>query len=162
MLITAINEMPENSRLWVYQGDRVFLQEEKTQIEILLQNFIGQWAAHGAELKATYQIVYDQFIVIAVDESFNNASGCSIDSSVGLIRSIEQNFNLSLLDRTKVAVIDNETINTYAFNTVKQKISEGEINPGSIVFNNTVQNVGEWKSSWKQQAKSSWMARFFN
>ncbi|MFY0598273.1 MAG: hypothetical protein JXR03_01290 [Cyclobacteriaceae bacterium] len=158
----AIEHMPATSRLWVYQADRPFLQEEKLQIDILTQNFLSQWAAHGAELKASHMIEYDQFIVIAVDESFHAASGCSIDSSVNFVRSIEQKFGLSLLDRTKVAVLDDDKIEIHPFNAIKQQISTGNISPTATVFNNAVQNVGEWKSSWRQEARLSWMGRFFN
>lgn len=154
--------MPENSRLWVYQADRPFTQEEEIQITLLLEKFISQWAAHGAELKASSVIIKNQFIIIAVDEGHNAASGCSIDASVGLIRSIEQKFQLSLLDRTKVAIDHGNEINIYPFNALKQKIADGTILPNSTVFNNTVQSVGEWKANWKQEAKMSWMGRFFN
>lgn len=161
MIAQAIDQLPSTSRLWVYQSSRAFLPEEKLRIDILIQNFLNQWAAHGNELAASFKLEYDQFIVIAVDELFNEASGCSIDSSVNLIRSIEQEFDVNLLDRTKVAVLNDGQIQIFPFNSVKQKITEGEIKADSIVFNNAVQNVGEWKSSWKQEAKSSWMGRFF-
>ncbi len=161
MTVQTIDQLPATSRLWVYQSDRAFAPAEKIQIEQVLQSFLDQWAAHGSELKSAYAIKQDQFIVIAVDESHHGASGCSIDASVSVIRSIEQQFGVSLLDRTKVAVLDNDKITIYPFNGIKSKITEGAINPDMTVFNNTVQTLGEWQTSWKQPAKESWMGRFF-
>ncbi|MFT7233727.1 MAG: hypothetical protein ACI8TA_002953 [Cyclobacteriaceae bacterium] len=161
MITQEIDLMPATSRLWVYQADRAFLPEEKIQIEILVQGFLNQWAAHGAALNASFSIEFDQFIVIAVDESHSAASGCSIDASVGLIRNIETQFGLSLLDSTKVAVLKNEKINIYPFNAIKANVVNGEIDPDSIIFNNTVQTLGQWKTDWQQTAKSSWIGRFF-
>jgi hypothetical protein len=161
MIAETIDQMPATSRLWVYQSDRAFTKDEKIQLEILLGRFLDQWAAHGSALKSNFSIAFDQFIVIAVDESYHGASGCSIDASVNVIRSIEQQFGLSLLDRTKVAVLADGQITIYPFNAIKAKVSEGAIKPDMIVFNNTVQSLGEWKSNWKQVASESWMKRFF-
>ncbi|MEP0365415.1 MAG: hypothetical protein ABJN36_08035 [Cyclobacteriaceae bacterium] len=162
MVTSAIDTMPANARLWVYQSNRRFLPEEKIQIGVYLENFLKQWAAHGAELKSAYTLEYDQFIVIAVDESFNAASGCSIDASVGVIRTIEQEFDVSLLDRTNVAVLHEGEIATYPFNQIKQHVADGKILPDDTVFNNTVQTFGDWQANWQQKAKESWVSRFFN
>lgn len=162
MVVQSIKQMPATSRLWVYQSGRAFSAAEKIQIAQVLQSFLDQWAAHGSELKSAYSIEYDQFIVIAVDESHHGASGCSIDASVGVIRSIEQQFDVSLLDRTQVAVLADDEISVYPFNGIKSKVAEGAIKPNMIVFNNTVQNLGEWQASWKQPASESWVGRFFS
>lgn len=161
MVVQPINKMPADSRLWVYQSDRPFTEEEKIQIEQVLQSFLSQWAAHGSELRSTYSIEYDQFIVIAVDENHHAASGCSIDASVGVIRSIEKQFGLSLLDRTKVAVLANDQINVYPFNAIKSKIAEGLIKRDTTIFNNTVDHLHAWQANWRQPASESWMGRFF-
>ncbi|WP_258103154.1 hypothetical protein [Marinoscillum sp. MHG1-6] len=162
MITQTLEQMSDNARLWVYQSTRPFIPEEKVQIEMQLQRFVNQWAAHGQDLDATFVIAYDQFIVIAVDESRHGASGCSIDSSVGLIRSMEQEFGLSLLDRTQIAVESNERIQMFPFNAIKENVQSGVIGQESVVFNNSVQSLGDWKQNWKQKAKDSWMKRFFS
>ncbi|MEQ9303133.1 MAG: hypothetical protein RJQ14_04390, partial [Marinoscillum sp.] len=101
-----INNMPDHSRVWIYQSTRPFSDSEKTLISAQLDEFTKQWAAHGQQLTATYSIELDQFIVLAVDESHHQASGCSIDSSVRVIQVIEQQTGLTLLDRSKVAFLN--------------------------------------------------------
>lgn len=159
--MSKINQMPDHARIWVYQSSRPFSENEKGFISDQLTNFTGQWAAHGQQLAATFGIELDQFIVLAVDESMHQASGCSIDSSVRVIQHIEQHTGLSLLDRTQVAFIDHDQVSIRPFNALKQAVIEGIIKPETVIFNNAVQNVGEWKNNWKQPASESWLKRFF-
>jgi hypothetical protein len=159
---SAIANLQDHSRLWVYQSNRSFDANEREEINSLLATFVSQWAAHGSQLSAAYDLPYDQFIVLAVDERQAMASGCSIDSSVNLIRQIEVKYGLTLLDRSLVAFLDKEALNIIPFNKSKANIENGLIKKDTIIFNNAVASVGEWKTNWKQQASDSWMARFFN
>ncbi len=159
---SAVANLQDHSRLWVYQSNRSFDANEREEINSLLATFVSQWAAHGSQLSAAYDLPYDQFIVLAVDERQAMASGCSIDSSVNLIRQIEVKYGLTLLDRSLVAFLDKEALNIIPFNKSKANIENGLIKKDTIIFNNAVASVGEWKTNWKQQASDSWMARFFN
>ena len=159
--MSIINEMPDHSRIWVYQANRTFSPEEKQFISAQLRQFTDQWAAHGRQLAANFSIEKDQFIVLAVDETQHAASGCSIDASVHIIQHIEQETGLSLLDRTAVAFMNGETVNIRPFNQIKQAVVDGEIKEDTIIFNNTVQNAGDWKAQWQQPATESWVKRFF-
>ena len=158
---SMIDQMPDDSRLWVYQSSRAFTAEEQQIIAANMKVFVDQWAAHGQQLAASCSILHDQFIVLAVDESQAAASGCSIDASVAIIRQIEQALDISLLDRSQVAYLKEGQVHLASFNRIKQAIAEGDIQKDTIVFNNAVSNAGDWKSSWKIPAASSWMARHF-
>jgi len=159
--MSIINEMPDHSRIWVYQGNRTFSDQEKEFITSQLEQFTGQWAAHGRQLTATFSIEKDQFIVLAVDESQHQASGCSIDASVHVIQHIEQQTGLTLLDRSAVAYLTDDQVNVKPFTQIKQAVVDGEIKQDTIIFNNAVQNAAEWKQSWKQHAVDSWLKRYF-
>lgn len=160
-MLASVETMPDSARLWVYQADRQFTDEELNLVHQLTSQFVDGWAAHGTGLTATYLIAHNQFIILMVDESQEMASGCSIDSSVSLIRELESRLGLSLLDRSKIAVLQDE-LEMYPLNGIKSAVQSGKINPDATVFNNAVSTYGDWKSNWKQQAKSSWMGRFFD
>ncbi len=161
-MITSIVEMPDQAKVWVYQANRPFSDSERILIEKNLEAFCGQWAAHGKQLTSTYSIEKNQFIILAVDESGHQASGCSIDSSVHFIQQIEQATGLSLLDKSQVAFETEEGIIIKPFNKLKEAVTTGEIKPDTIVFNNAIQNAAEWKSSWAIPANQSWLKRFFS
>lgn len=159
---TTLDNMPENARLWVYQSDRPFTPEEEKEVDSAMASFVAQWAAHGQPLKAAYSIEYHQFIVLAVDESYNLASGCSIDASVGVIRQIQEKYNLNLLDRTKIAFLIDKKVALFPMNGLKQAVQAGELDENTPLFNNMVDNAGAWKSGWVIPAKSSWASRYFS
>ena len=161
-MLTSVELMPDAARLWVYQADRPFTQEELEVVHQLTQQFVQGWAAHGAGLTASYVVEHNQFVVLMVDESREQASGCSIDSSVGLIREIESRLGLSLLDRSKIAVLQDDELRLYPLNGIKAAVQSGEIRPNATVFNNAVSTYGDWKRSWRQPAQESWMGRFFS
>lgn len=152
--------LPDSARLWVYQADRPFTNELQV-IRQLCDPFVQQWSAHGQALQATCWTEFDQFIILAVDENVAGASGCSIDASVAFIRQLEQQTRLSLLDRSKVAVLQSDQINIYPLQEIKKHVEAGTIQPNDCVFDNSVSNFGDWAEKWKIRAVDSWMKRFF-
>lgn len=152
----------DNARLWIYQADRKLNQDERAFVEQMLSTFTEKWEAHGAPLKAAFKIVHDQFIVIAVDEAFNQASGCSIDSSVHLMQDISAKLGVDLFDRSKIAFIFNEEIYLESLSNLKSKVEQGLIEKDTLTFNNLISNKGELDSSWVVPAGKTWMSRYFN
>jgi len=155
-------ELPESAKVWVYQSDRKFTSEEKKLIQNHLNEFVISWSSHGQELKAEYDIAYDQFVILGVDESASAASGCSIDSSVQIIRELEQNLNLNLLDKSQVAYLDKDQIKTIDFRKIKEAVSAGEITPLTPIFSNQVTTHGQLLDNWLVNAGDSWLQRFFS
>ena len=89
-MLVDFNTLPEHSRVWIYQANRSFSEEELTEIKQKLDTFITNWTAHGADLNAGYDIRYKRFIILAVDQTSQSATGCSIDASVRFIQQLEQ------------------------------------------------------------------------
>ena len=110
-MFTHYKNLPNNSRVWIYQSDREFTDKEIEFISAKAEEFINQWTRHGDDLKGSFTIKYNQFLVLAVDESFNNVSGCSIDSSVRFVQGLQSELQVDLMDKMNVSFKDNETIN---------------------------------------------------
>jgi hypothetical protein len=77
--------LPEESKIWIYQSNRKFSDAEFSEIETDLQAFLENWA-HTTSLVSSYQLKYNRFIILAVDQDVQTATGCSIDSSVEFIQ----------------------------------------------------------------------------
>ena len=88
-MLIPFTDLPDQARVWIYQASRPFSKEEKADITQEIQAFLKQWAAHGSDLVTSYEIPYDQFIVIGLNEEVQGATGCSIDSSVRFIQILE-------------------------------------------------------------------------
>ncbi len=160
-MVSEMQKMPESARLWVYQSNRSFDETEIALIRKATEKFLETWAAHGSELTASYEIRFDQFLILAVDESRAGASGCSIDASVSFIRQLESQLNVSFLDRSKIAYLNDDHVFLTSLNQLKEKVTDGSIRTDTKIINNSVATYGDWKRSWIQPAADSWMARYF-
>ncbi|WP_420582444.1 hypothetical protein [Reichenbachiella sp.] len=155
------DEMADTSRVWIYQADKLLSTSQQSQIESKCNSFLQEWAAHGQALKSSFQIIHDKFLVISVDESFNQASGCSIDASVALIKNLEQEFEINFFDRTKVCFfIDGEVVEV-PLNGIKAEVESGTITSETLTFNNLVTDIRSFQTEWKVEAKNSWLKRYF-
>src|SRR5947208_2346185 len=98
-------EMDASSRVWIYQSSRLFSISEALEIEGMLNEFVESWHSHGIPVKGYAHLFYRQFIVLMADETASGVSGCSTDSSVRLMKEIEQKFQTSLFDRLLLAFL---------------------------------------------------------
>lgn len=155
----TISTMPSGARVWVYQSDRKFSDAEVKAIESAGRNFISGWAAHGANLNASFDVLYNLFIVIAVDEKQAMASGCSIDKSVRFVKDLEQQLNLNLFDRMQVAYRKEKEITVCKLSDFEKLAAEGTVNATTIVFNNMVNTKAAFDSEWEVPLKQSWQSK---
>ena len=159
-MFTAYKNLPNNSRLWIYQSDRAFSQKEIAYISIKSEEFINQWTRHGDDLKGSFIIKYNQFLVFAVDETFNTVSGCSIDSSVRFIKELERALNVDLMDKMNITFRDNDCIRSVKLFNFQQFVKEHTVTSETIVFNNMVNTKAAFELHWEVPVKESWHKRF--
>ncbi|SEE38065.1 hypothetical protein SAMN04487765_2351 [Tenacibaculum sp. MAR_2010_89] len=152
--------LPDHSRVWIYQADREFTQEEIELISAKALLFIDNWTRHGDDLKGSFTIKYSQFLVLAVDEGFNNVSGCSIDSSVHFVQEIEKELNIDLMDKMNISFKDGENINIVKLSDFKKFVDDKKITSNTIVFNNMINTKEDFETKWEVPANESWHKRF--
>lgn len=153
--------LPEESRIWIYQSNRRFSDDEVVEIENELKTFIENWSAHGTSLEASFIIQYNRFIILAVNQEAQQATGCSIDKSVEFIQTLEKKYNVDLLDKMNVTYRQGEYITHKSLLDFKRMAKEKAVSANTIVFNNLVNTIEEWKESWEIPASESWHSRFF-
>jgi hypothetical protein len=159
-MLVEFNTLPEESRVWIYQANRSFSESELAELEVKLNVFIEAWTAHGKDLEASYKVVYKRFIVMALNQDLNNATGCSIDASVHFIQEIEKEYKVDLMDKMNVSYKQGEFI---AFKTLldfKKMAKDKAVSKNTIVFNNLVNNIAEFNENWEVPASESWHSRF--
>lgn len=159
-MYTEYKNLPDNSRVWVYQANREFTAKEIELIKKEAEDFINSWTRHGDDLKGSFTIKYNQFLVLAVDESFNNVSGCSIDASVHFIQKIENTFQVDLMDKMNVTFKDGNHINIVKLSEFQEFAKQNKITQNTIVFNNMINTKEALENSWEVPAKHSWHKRF--
>jgi len=159
--MNSVLDIPSASKLWVYQSPRAFTDQEMQIVSQELREFLKTWQSHGSDLKGYSEILKNQFIVLAVDESDQMATGCSIDSSVSVIKKIEQLLNLNLTDKGVVCYEYEGEIKSTHFTQVKALVDQGEIHPETVFYDASVVTYGDFLSRWEVSAKDSWLKRYF-
>lgn len=155
-------DLPDSSRIWIYQSDRELGKTQLQEMHGALKSFIDEWTRHGKDLKGSYTILYDHFIVIGVDESFNQVSGCSIDASTHMFKRFEQQFGIELLNKLNTAFRSGDHINVVPLSQFQNFVREEKIDKNTTVFNNMVQTKKELSQAWEVPASESWHSRYFN
>ncbi|WP_343532731.1 ABC transporter ATPase [Pedobacter sp.] len=149
------------SKVWIYQSNRRFTDQEATEIQDILNNFVDQWTAHGHQLKAKAELYHNYFIVLVVDQEVANATGCSIDASVRIIKEIESKFGLDLFDRFNMAYKIDDNVHVVTKEDFETLISIKKIGLDTIVFNNLVQTLDDFEQKWEVPLQNSWHKNIF-
>ncbi|HEV7781294.1 MAG TPA: hypothetical protein VGO58_08505 [Chitinophagaceae bacterium] len=147
-----------DSRVWIYQCNRLFTLSEALEIGEMLKEFTLQWKSHGTPVKGEAHLLFGQFIVLLADETATGVSGCSTDSSVRLIKDVEQRFSVNLFDRTTLAFIVKDKVQLLPLSQLQYAADNGFINGDTLYFNNLVQTRDELESKWMLPVKDSWLA----
>jgi len=147
------------SRVWTYQSSRLFTLSEALQTEKLLEDFVEQWHSHGVPVKGYANLLFGQFIIIMADETTTGVSGCSTDSSVHLIKQIEQQFGVNMFNRQTFAFIIKDKIQLLPMAQLNYAASNSFINADTLYFNNLVATKEQLLHSWIIPLKQSWLAK---
>jgi len=148
-----------DSRVWIYQGSRIFSLSEALEIESMLEEFIGQWNSHGTKVKGAAHLFFGQFIVLIADETASGVSGCSTDSSVRLIKEIERRFAVNMFDRLNLAFVIKDKVQLLPIAQLEYAVSNQFINGETLYFNNLVQSKKELEEKWIVPVKESWLIK---
>ena len=150
-MLVDFNTLPEESKVWVYQANRSFTEEEIAEITDKLTIFVENWAAHGTGLQAGFEIRYKRFIILAVNQSEQAATGCSIQNQ----------YKVDLMDKMNVSYKQGDFIAYKSLIDFKKMAKDRAVTGKTIVFNNLVTNLGELNEAWEIPASESWHNRFF-
>ena len=160
-MLVPFESLPDEARIWVYQSNRPFSEAELADIERDLEAFLTQWTAHGADLKAGFELPYNRFIVIGLDQAQASASGCSIDASVHFLQELESRYGVTLLDRMNVTYKQGPHIAYKPLDEFRKMAKARSVSGKTIVFNNLVATKQEYAENWEVPASESWHSRFF-
>jgi len=153
-------QLPSDARIWIYQADRVFSGEEEKMISAVLRDFCAQWMVHGQPLQTSYKIEYHQFIILSVNENAAQASGCSIDGSVRVIKDLGERLDIDFFNRLKSACLADGHIAVFSRQEIVAAFSSGKVSSRTITFNNLVATKGEFEKSWKVEIENTWLAKY--
>lgn len=151
--------LPDTTRVWVYQSNRPFPKNAIQEVKAKIKAFVNSWASHGSHLNAFGDLLHQQFIVLMVDESQAGASGCSIDSSVYFLKSLQGEYNVDLFDRMTFTYLEGDEVKTVPRMVFGELYRDGKITDQTLVFDTLVNNKGDFEKKWVKPLGQSWHKR---
>ena len=148
----------DNSRLWIYGSAKVLTSDIQFSISKKITSFLNSWAHHGKYLTCSFTILYDRFIVIALDEDINQTGGCSMDGLQKLILKIDDDFSLDLYNRLNVFINTENKITCINSNMLN---ANNDITEDSLFFDLNISKKKEL-SNWLIPIKIGWCKRFLD
>lgn len=158
-MLVEFTKLDKKSRIWVFQSKNQLDESTYNLIKKKISVFLENWKSHQKNFESSFIIKYKTFVVIAADET-NLVSGCSIDSLINFVKSIEDEFEINLLDKLDVKYKIGDDINTANLNEFKKICKNIDINDKLIVFNNLVKNIDDFEKKWEVDIRESWHKRF--
>lgn len=149
----------DSSRVWIYQSNRVFSLSEALTIEKILEDFTAEWKSHGTPVKGFGTLFFGQFIILMADEEVTGVSGCSTDSSVRLIKALEEEYKVSMFNRMNLAFYINEKVQLLPFTQLSYAIEKSFIDKQTLFFDNTVLTKDEFMNRWITPLSASWLGK---
>ena len=152
-------QLPDQSRVWVYQANRPLMANEIEQISSFFIHEMNAWAAHGAPLNASFEIRFNQVIIIAVNEDVNEASGCSIDASTRWFKSLGETLQIDFFDR-QIAKIQGEQISLIPMTSIKEFILSAHLLEEDFIIPPQTSDLGQYRNQWLQTVRESWLKKY--
>jgi hypothetical protein len=84
-------------------------------------------------------------------------SGCSTDGAINIIKEIENKFQLQLFNRFNLAFLINDSLIQLPLTAVPQALKDGNLQPDTPYFNNTVLTKQEFENNWLIPLENSWL-----
>ncbi|MCH1478713.1 MAG: hypothetical protein L7U23_01305 [Crocinitomicaceae bacterium] len=133
--------LPGSSRVWTYLCNRALSSKEVNEVQLELNLFTKSWKAHQKQLNASANIIYDQYVVFAVDESAAEITGCSIDASVHFMKTLQEKISADFFNRMNVLV---------RVGTANKLISYNDLENyrGESVFNPRIERLEQLRENW--------------
>ncbi|MGB3798763.1 MAG: hypothetical protein WA952_03050 [Lewinella sp.] len=156
----SLTSLAPESRIWIYGAERALTKDETKLVRERAQEFVSQWVSHTQDLTAGADVLHNRFLVLAVDETQAEASGCSIDGSVNFVKTLGSEIGVDFFNRMRFSYRDeNGKIHTVGREEFKLLYSQGQLKNDSIVFDPLVKELGELRQIFERPLEDSWHSR---
>ncbi len=155
-----MEDFPGSARIWIFGTDRELGPSKTEKLLGCVDDFLQGWAAHGVPLRATRSWRHGRFLIVAVDMERAPPSGCSIDALVHMLRDLESRLGTRFLGNEAVWYRDDTgAIRRASRPEFRQLAQQGEVTPGSTVFDNSITALSELRAGrWEGPASERWHA----
>jgi hypothetical protein len=158
MPIVPFDSLPDSSRIWVFGSDRPVTGAAAEQLLGEVDRFLEEWRAHGEPLRCGRLWADHRFLVVGVDQSTANASGCSIAGLFRALQMLERTIDARLVGGGRVYYRDHSGVAQCVPRTeLDSLVASGAVGPDTTVFDTSITDLGEWREKFERPARKTWV-----
>jgi hypothetical protein len=154
-----LSSMPDASRVWVFAAQRWLTAEESASLRSEMTAFVSGWQAHGKDLLAGFDLLFDGVLVVAVDETKEPPSGCSIDKVFHLLKMQNEKWQLDFFQRTLIWAWVGKELCIYDYPSLLKALKKGVVAMNTPVLNALPATLGDFRNKKFISLSDSWVAK---
>ena len=152
--------IPDDAKVWIYPSSRKFYPNEIEELNDKILSFIKNWKNGDENFKASYKFLYNRFIVLFADDENSPLKNTDIDASVSFILSLQNTYNIELLDKMNVCFKQGEYVQYKQLKDFKKLLKNKAVTAKTIVFDNLITTKKDFEDYWEVAIEDSWYSRF--
>jgi len=155
-MYVSYNKLNKRARCWVYITEKPIVEKKKL-VKSFLKNLCQEWTSHGEDVISSFKLYKENFIILFAEDEI---SGCSIDSSSGLLRENLNQLKIDIQPNSKIGIFIEENIEFKDRSALIKLINNRELRLDNKMVNTTVKNKEEFDKNWILDINKSWLVNF--
>jgi hypothetical protein len=157
-MIIPFESLPADARVWVFASDRALDGAAEDRLLAQTDDYLERWKAHGEPLRCARRWTDGHFLVVGVDPSTANASGCSIDGLFRVLKAMEEEMGTQLVGGGRIFYRDmHGAPHAVSRKEFTELARNGVVNAETPVFDTSLTNAGEIRSAFERPAGETWV-----
>lgn len=159
-MIVDFNSIPDWCKIWVYPSSRKFYEQEIEGLKERIETFLTQLGEENEDVNCAYELKYDRFIIISVDDTDKPLNVKAHNNIAAFIINLEQQYEITLLDKINVCYKQGEFVQYKDLIEFKKMMKNNGVSAKTIVFDNMITTKEELETNWEINILDSWLGRF--
>jgi hypothetical protein len=159
-MFTDYSLITEEAKVWIYPSSRKFYPNEIAGIEDKIKTFVENWKANDENFKASYKFLYNRFIILVADDTNSPLTNTDIDTSVSFILSLQQEYEIELLDKMNACFKQGEYVQYKDLKEFKKLLKNKSVTAKTIIFDNLITTKLDFENNWEISIEESWYNRY--
>ena len=159
MPLVPFTALPQSAKIWIFASDVPLAGAPADRLLADVDTYLQSWKAHGVPLRCARQWLDDRFLIVGIDPTEEQASGCSIDGLFRAVQGLERALATRLLGGGRVFYRDAAGQPAVASRDEFQALAtQHAVSAETPVFNTGLTQLNEWQTSFERPLAQSWVA----
>lgn len=152
-----LESLPDDSRVWIYGIDRDLSDGEVARITDELEAFFSDWSSHGRHVSGEAAVVDNRFVVIGAHIPSGDISGCGIDKSIRVLKSLSDEIGFGWDTSLNVFYAADDCVQMASRAEFRQAAADKSVSGSTPVYDLTAQTLGDLRrAGLLRPASESW------